>query len=205
MSTVRDLLHAGDPVRLETPPLDHVRDGIRTRVIRATQVVPPRAVRRPAHAWSLVVFALLSTVVASGVVRSVLSHAVTPVFAAVRFEVRLAEDRPVPGLVVAEERQTGRLIYLHPEAVVDNEDLVSASVVEEAPNRFSIAVDFLPTAVDRLHQATAAHINRPVAILIDGDVVLAPVVRAPIGQSAMITGSYSRSEAERIANGIMRR
>lgn len=53
-----------------------------------------------------------------------------------------------------------------------------------------------------MRQATAAHLSRPVAILIDGKVVIAPVVRSAISSSAIITGDYSRVDAERIANGI---
>jgi RNA polymerase sigma factor (sigma-70 family) len=37
---------------------------------------------------------------------------------------------------------------------------------------------------------------------IDGAVVMAPVVRSPIGDSAMITGNFTRAEAERIAGGM---
>jgi preprotein translocase subunit SecD len=41
-----------------------------------------------------------------------------------------------------------------------------------------------------------------VLILIDGEVVAAPVVRSAVGDSAVISGDFSRSEAERIAEGI---
>jgi hypothetical protein len=61
---------------------------------------------------------------------------------------------------------------------------------------------FLPSGAQRIRQATAAHIGRPVAILIDGRVVMAPVVRSPIRDSAMITGRFTQAEAERIADGI---
>ena len=40
------------------------------------------------------------------------------------------------------------------------------------------------------------------AILIDGEVVMAPTVRVPIGASAVISGDFSKAEAERIINGI---
>jgi hypothetical protein len=33
---------------------------------------------------------------------------------------------------------------------------------------------------------------------------MAPVVRSPIGASAVITGNYSQAEAERIVNGVMK-
>jgi len=53
-----------------------------------------------------------------------------------------------------------------------------------------------------MQAATAGHIGRPVAILIDGRVVLAPTLRAIIADSAVITGSYTREEAERLAEGL---
>jgi preprotein translocase subunit SecD len=56
-----------------------------------------------------------------------------------------------------------------------------------------------------MRQATATHVGRPVALLIDGDVVSAPVVRSPMSDSAVISGNFTRAEAERIAEGIGRR
>jgi preprotein translocase subunit SecD len=47
--------------------------------------------------------------------------------------------------------------------------------------------------------------DRRIAILIDGIVVMAPVVRSPIGDSAVISGQFSREDATRIARGMERR
>jgi len=63
-------------------------------------------------------------------------------------------------------------------------------------------VELLEAGAQRMRQATAAHIGRPVAILIDGQVVMAPVVRSAMGNSAMITGNFTRAEAARLADGI---
>jgi preprotein translocase subunit SecD len=54
----------------------------------------------------------------------------------------------------------------------------------------------------KMRDATASHVGRPIAILIDGNVVMAPTLRDPISADALITGDYSRAEAERIVNGI---
>lgn len=132
-------------------------------------------------------------------------HGTPPVLAAVRFEVRLAEDRPIPGLVVAQVADSGRVIYLHPEIVVSNDDIAQSWVLQDDPTRFGVSVQFLPSGTERMRQATASHVGRPVAILIDGAVVIAPVVRSPIGDSAVISGNFTRAEAERIAEGIGRR
>ncbi|OFW13659.1 MAG: hypothetical protein A3F70_01910 [Acidobacteria bacterium RIFCSPLOWO2_12_FULL_67_14] len=132
-------------------------------------------------------------------------HGTTPLQAAVRFEVRLAEERPIPGPVVAEVADTGRLIYLYPETVVTNDDIAQSWVSNSGSDRFEVAVQFLPSGAARMQQATSSPIGRPMAILIDGHIAMAPVVRSPISDSAVITGDYTRSEAESIADGILGR
>jgi preprotein translocase subunit SecD len=120
----------------------------------------------------------------------------------VRLEVRLAETQPAAGLVVARIAESERLIYLHPEPIVTNEDIAQSWVTQDGPDRFSVSVEFLEAGALRMRQATSAHVGRPVAILIDGHVVTAPVVRSAISNLAVITGDYTRAEATRIADGI---
>lgn len=129
-------------------------------------------------------------------------YGTTSVLAAVRFEVRLAEDQPVPGLVVAQVVDSGRLIYLHREIVVNNDDISQTWLVDDGSGRYGVGVQLLTGGADRMRQATERHVGRPMAVLIDGRVVMAPVVRSSISDSAVITGNFTRAEAERIADGI---
>ena len=76
--------------------------------------------------------------------------------------------------------------------------------LRDGPDRFGVSVPFLAAGAERVRQATATHIGRPMAILIDGVVVMAPVVRSPIGDSAVISGNFTQTEGERIVNGIGR-
>ncbi len=94
------------------------------------------------------------------------------------------------------------MIYLHPEIVVSNDDIAQSWVSQDGSDRFNVAIQLLPSGADRMRQATAMHVGRPVAILIDGRVVMAPVVRSPISDSAVITGNFTRAEAERITDGM---
>jgi preprotein translocase subunit SecD len=64
-------------------------------------------------------------------------------------------------------------------------------------------VIFSEEAAARMLRATEQHLGRPLAILLDGELVAAPVVRSPISDSAVITGRYSRADAERIAAGVL--
>jgi TonB family protein len=52
----------------------------------------------------------------------------------------------------------------------------------------SVAVTFESAAASRLASATAAHVGKPLAILLDGRVVSALTLRGAIGDSATITG-----------------
>jgi preprotein translocase subunit SecD len=42
------------------------------------------------------------------------------------------------------------------------------------------------------------------AVLIDGDVVMAPTIRAPISESAVLNGVFSEAQAKQVADGIAR-
>jgi TonB family protein len=115
-------------------------------------------------------------------------------------EVRLAELQPGSGLREA-TLDSGQRIYMRTEPVVTGADVTAANVVD-AGGRYSINVAFNATASDRLAQATKTHLGRPIAIVLDGKVIAAPTLRSMIRGSAVITGDFSRAQAERIAAGL---
>jgi preprotein translocase subunit SecD len=123
--------------------------------------------------------------------------------AAVRFEVRLAEDQPGPGLRAARGANSERTVYLHPEVVVTNEDIAGSSVVPgNRPSQFWIDV--------RLHafwreQDARGDAKPPGQARRDADrgqVVAAPTLKSPIGDARVISGDFTQSEAQRIADGM---
>lgn len=201
MNDLTQLLREADPLRHEVSRLDAERDRLRSVVTAARPAVTSPS--RRAASTRVAAFLALGTV-AFGL--SYVSDVpwTTSVAAQVRFEVRLAEDRPVPGLVAAQVENTGRLVYLHPETVVNNDDVASAAALNGTAG-FTVEVQLLPGGADRLRQAMSTDVGRPVAILLEGRVVMAPTVRSPIGDSAVITGALTESEARRIADGVSRR
>src|SRR2546425_7689021 len=203
MSSLRSLLQDADPLRHEPSGLESGRERVRLTIL---QTIPlnrsTTSVRARVTILAAFVIALIGTLALG---YQVWVRGTTPVLAAVRFEVRLAENQPVPGLVVAQVGHTGRLIYLHPEIVLNNDDIAQSWVSHDGPDRFSVSVQLLQGGAERMRQATTAHLGRPMAILLDGKVVMTPVVRSPITDSAMITGKFTRAEAERIADGLGKR
>ena len=123
--------------------------------------------------------------------------------AAVRFEIRLAEDQPAPGLRETRVGESEQVVYLHTATVVTNDDVERSRVVPgDRPEDYGVVVELNAAGAQKMREATAGHIGRPMAVLVDGVVVVAPVVRTVVSASAVISGQYTRAEAERIVNGI---
>jgi hypothetical protein len=203
MKTVRDILQDADPLRHEPHRLEGERDRLRQTVVAAASDVKPAA-----SAWFRTPIVLVAAValIVVGIVAvgsQIWSHGGATLQAAIRFEVRLAEDRPSAGLREARIAGADRVVYLHQEIIVTNGDIAQSSVVQgDGPSRFGVSVQFNAAGAQKMRQATASHVGRPVAILIDGVLVAAPVLRDPISTSAVISGDYTKADAERIVNGI---
>jgi hypothetical protein len=200
MKTVSDLLREADPLSDDVPGLDDARDRVRRTVIAAAAACQSPTTnhvgrRRAVGAVMILAAALAGIGVFLDTARGTLQ-------AAVRFEVRLAETQPAPGLIVARLSEPRGTLYLHPELIVTNDDISQSWITQDGPDRFAVSVQLLDPGAQRMRQATASHLGRPLAILIDGEVVAAPVVRSAIGNSAMVSGNFTRAEAERIVEGI---
>ena len=202
MTPVSDMLRKADPLRHEAEMDPQHRDRIRqaVRAAAAETAAASRVWFRAPLAVAALAALILVGMFAAGA-RGFRGSAT--VYAAVRFEVRLAETQPGTGLTVARVSGSDRPIYLHDEVVVTNADIEHCTAVRGSDaSRFNIGVEFSAAGAEKMRTATLAHEGRPMAILIDGEVVMAPVIRSPVSRSALISGDYSRAEAERIVNGI---
>ncbi|SRR6266446_836320 len=128
-----------------------------------------------------------------------------------RFELRLAQETPGDGLVEATVVNTDRKVHLFKFALITNNDVIEARVVEEgglfgaesrASSYFDIYVIFTEEGSQKMARASETHIGKPIAILVDGKVVSAPIVRSVIRDRAAIAGSFSKEEAESLASRI---
>jgi preprotein translocase subunit SecD len=123
--------------------------------------------------------------------------------AATKLEVRLAESAPGAGLSEAIVPGSAEKIYLHSETIIGNADVVFARVVPgDRPATFNVGIMFSSDGSAKMEKATQSHLNRPLAILVDGRVVAAPTLRSEIRGSAVITGDFTSAEAGTIAAGL---
>ena len=201
MKSVKELLRDADPLRYEPPDFEQ-RNFRRQAVIAAASTAHPARGRK---LWPrlAVAAAVLMALAASAFGIRALSVRVGEVHAAMRFEVRLGEDQPAPGLKPTKISQSGRVVYLHDEAVVNNSDIAGAKVIPGARlSTYGVQVEFTAAGSAKMRAATKEHIGKPVAILLDGTVVTVPVVRTPIDTSAVISGNFTKAQADRIVSGI---
>jgi preprotein translocase subunit SecD len=127
----------------------------------------------------------------------------------IRFEFRLAQFQPAPGLIESSLESGGvsQKIYLHKEVLISNEDILDSRVVN-GPSESIFEVEFSLTreGAERMSQATQEHKGRQIAVIVDGRVTAAPTVIDRItSDKVRVSGNYTREEAERIAKGIRRR
>ena len=204
MKTLKDILAAADPVRHEAGPTDDQRSTLRHAIVAAAS--SPAEARRIRRRLPIALVGAVATVV---ILLILASSSMSPfggstAQAAIRFEVRLAEEQAAAGLTAARVAKSDRTVYLHPEVVVTNTDIAFSNVIpgNTPSQQFWIDVRLTAAGADKMRQATRNHLGRPVAILIDGEVVATPTVKSPIGAAAVINGDFTRAEAERIAAGM---
>jgi hypothetical protein len=122
---------------------------------------------------------------------------------ALPIEFRLAEHEPADGLVEARIGDTSDTVFLHPRPLVTNRDIVEARAVLKGDVP-AIEVEFASEVHAKLRAATHAHVGRPLAVLIDGRVVAAPIVQFQFGSGAIITLQMSHAEAAQLARDLVR-
>ncbi|PYR69491.1 MAG: hypothetical protein DMF88_05940 [Acidobacteria bacterium] len=201
MKTLNEALGAADPLRHEAGPTADQRARLRHTIIAAAAHAgqPSRARRRMPIALAVALASIVIVLIAASS-----SRWGSTAHAAVRFEVRLAEEQAAPGLTAARVANSDRTVYLHAEAVVTNADIAFSNVIpgNTPSEQFWIDVRLNAAGADKMRRATLGHLGRLVAILIDGDVVSTPRLKSPIGPAAVISGDFTRAEAEKIAEGM---
>jgi len=94
----------------------------------------------------------------------------------------------------------GRSYYVvKKSSIITGRDLRSARRSQDEYGMPNVQFDLVPSAADKFGNYTSSHIGTPMAIVLDGNVMSAPTIRAKITDSGVIEGNYSVEEAEDLA------
>jgi preprotein translocase subunit SecD len=120
----------------------------------------------------------------------------------VTVEFKRAETKPADGLTEAIIQGTNRKVYLPKRADATRADIARASVELDLNMKPVIDIIFTDAGAKKLKALTEKHRDKPLAIVVNGKVLSAPVVKGTFGDRAQITGSFTTAEAEAIVKAI---
>ena len=117
------------------------------------------------------------------------------------------KERVPPGTVLlpGNERdlslQGERIFYFVKKKVeVSGENLVDSQPTVDQNNRNVVTFRFDTVGARKFGNVTRRNVNKPFAIVLDGEVITAPVIQEPIlGGNGQITGTFTPSESKRLA------
>jgi preprotein translocase subunit SecD len=96
--------------------------------------------------------------------------------------------------------ESGVFYTLEQVPVVTGEELVDAQPSFDQNGRPAVNFRFNPSGARKFGDYTAANIGNPFAIVLDGEVISAPVIQSHIpGGSGIITGNFSVEESTKLA------
>ncbi|MFN3525506.1 MAG: protein translocase subunit SecD [Paracoccus sp. (in: a-proteobacteria)] len=112
-----------------------------------------------------------------------------------------AQAVPAPGQIIAPSLDQQGLFYiLEDSPVITGEDLVDAMPGTDENGQPSVNFRFNPTGARAFGAYTSANIGQPFAIVLDNEVISAPVIRSAITTgSGQISGSMNFEEASQLS------
>ena len=106
----------------------------------------------------------------------------------------------------ANGRTNQETLYVEKAVLLDRHDLKNTHVVTDTLTKQpEIAFELSAAGQKRFAEVTRQHIGKRLAIIIDGQVCSAPVIRSEItGGKGQISGNFTKEQARELSNKINR-
>jgi len=122
----------------------------------------------------------------------------------IEFRVAYTPEMSPGGARVVDIPFKNKRLYLDTTAKLTSEIVSTVkAAADEATNKPIILIEFTKDGAAKMIEFTKRHLGKKLAILVDGKVISAPTMQSPISSMAVITGNFSKEEAERIVDGIL--
>jgi len=124
--------------------------------------------------------------------------------AATRFEIRAASLTASADWQAAKLRGEDDPLYVAPEVLLDNASVAQADAKKELGGQVFVIIQLTPAGAAQLELASRVLLRQRMAVMINGEVLMAPVVSAPLTSNRFaISGFVSLEEAQSVAQGIL--
>lgn len=134
---------------------------------------------------------------------------VTVLFAPLQaeLEIRAASSNMVVGWPQM-DGPGNRPIWVSPTVSLTDADISTARAITDQDGRRSVAILLTDGGAVKMRALSVSQIGKPIALILDGTLIWAPVVRDPIGNQAVVTGGpngLTAAQVERILIAVPRR
>ncbi len=114
----------------------------------------------------------------------------------VRIEFRPASFEPFENALQLTPRYGDQTVWVDTEPILENQHVESAAMATDNRGNRAVVMSLTDEGARLMWDLTGDQLDRPLAILIDGQLLVAPVVRARIRTHVMITGGRNGLGAE---------
>jgi preprotein translocase subunit SecD len=106
-----------------------------------------------------------------------------------QLSIRAAAEEAVQGWQRMQVENSNRVIWVSPTAALTASDIESAKPETTPEGNNLVAVVFTNAGAQKIRELSTAQRNKLVALVVGDKVVWAPVVKAEIGKSSVLTGN----------------
>jgi preprotein translocase subunit SecD len=104
------------------------------------------------------------------------------------FVIRAAATRPVAGWQQMASPERDQSLWVAPTNALTSEDIARAEPTTSSDGYPAVAVVFTSEGAKKMAELSGTRVGEPIAFLLDGKLIWAPVVRDGIGKDAVISG-----------------
>jgi preprotein translocase subunit SecD len=109
------------------------------------------------------------------------------------------EEMPDPG-----DKTGKRTLRILKEVLLDESAVAAASATTDPRGRPQLSFSLTPAGAERFARITGSNIDRQLAIVFDGKVIAAPIIKSRISGVGEITGNFTEEEVARRVKALNR-
>jgi preprotein translocase subunit SecD len=117
--------------------------------------------------------------------------------------IRAASSEPVAGWQEMRISEGERPIWVAPSDALVAGDIERAESYKTADGRTAVGMVFTDTGAQRMRELSRSQLNKLVALLVDGKLIWAPLVRSEIGKQTAITGNGPNGVPQAVVDRIL--
>ncbi len=119
-----------------------------------------------------------------------------------KVEFKVADKVPSEGLEAMRVPDSEDKVYVAKEARLTHEDIATVEVIVDAAREPCVQISFSESGQKKMEKLSEEQLGRPLAILVDGKLISAPVIRSKLSERVIIAGKFTKEQVEQLVRDI---